>query len=361
MKICLIGNSGFKKHLKDGQTTKFRLYKKKIEDEGCFVYLVDLENFFHNPLLIFYKIKKGVKSCDRIILISGHRACKLLIPYINKINKKYHKPFVLPVIGSGVLHFSVDHLNDEQMNSFYINKDYFLAKKNKRIQLSLSKIDHILLETKLSKEIYQSFYGLNNCSVLNNFRDNVKEVLINQNKHQLKLVYVSRVMAIKGIFDLLEAISFIEYDYILDIYGPKHFSGDEENKFNSLLNNKVSYKGEINNEEVIEVLNKYDLFVFPSRCAYEGTPGVVSEALIAGIPILTSNFPQAPYLLNNNKDSIFYEMYNQQDLRTKLEWCILHKEEIRSMKNNVLNSGRKFTYEYNRFSFLKYVCGIESE
>lgn len=46
MKICLIGNSGVRSNDKGGQTTKLRLYKKKIVDEGFDLTFVDLENFF---------------------------------------------------------------------------------------------------------------------------------------------------------------------------------------------------------------------------------------------------------------------------------------------------------------------------
>ena len=97
-KILLIGNSGLKHHGEDGQTVKVRLYLKKMQDEGFEVQYVDLEGFSKHIFSILSKIRKGIKVCDRIVLISAMRGCKYLIPYINRHNKKYQKPFILPLI-----------------------------------------------------------------------------------------------------------------------------------------------------------------------------------------------------------------------------------------------------------------------
>ena len=89
MRILLIGNSGTISNDKGGQTTKLRLYKKKIEEENFELSYVDLEKFTHNPFYTLRQIKKQIKICDRIVLISGERACRLLIPFINKKNRKF--------------------------------------------------------------------------------------------------------------------------------------------------------------------------------------------------------------------------------------------------------------------------------
>lgn len=357
MRICLIGNSGTKSLDKGGQTTKLRLYKSMIEKEGIDIFFIDLENFFHHPVTIFYKIRKGIKKCDRIVFISGERACKLLVPYILRINKKFNRIFVLPLVGSGLLHYSIDFLTDDKIYDFFVNKDYSCAKKHKNIEKYLKKIDYILPETLLMKDIYETYYHINNCVVLNNFRNSDLTIASNPKNKLFKIIFLSRVMSLKGIFDLLESIKFLNYEYQLDIYGTKHFDSFEDALFNSYLNDKISYKGPIDNSSTIKVIQQYDLFVFPTRATYEGTPGVIAEALLAGTPILTSNFPQAPFLLNDGFDSIFYEMFNIVDLKNKLEWCFKSKEKLRKMRKNAVRSSIKYTYKYNRDIFLEYVCG----
>lgn len=364
MKILLIGNSGIINNYKDGQTTKLRLYKKTMEQEGIDIVFIDLERFFHNPFSILRQIKKQIKICDQIVLISGERACKLLIPFINKHNKKYNKPFILPVVGSGVLHFSIDHLKDEEQVKFIVDGNYSLGKRQKKIEKELKKMTYILPETELMKKVYSEYYHLDNCIVLNNFRVFDEKVDNHQISNPLKLVFLSRVMRLKGIFELIEVVKSINKNGVklcLAIYGDKSLSDEDLKVFNDSLDEQIIYKGSIDNKEVIQTLSKYDLFVFPTNAVYEGTPGVVAESLIAGTPVLSSNFPQANYLLKDGYDSILFKMFDIDDLKEKLIYCINNKDVLFNMRKNALESGKKYLYKHEREKFLKYVCGVEEE
>ncbi len=364
MKILLIGNSGIINNYKDGQTTKLRLYKKTMELEGIDIVFIDLERFFHNPFSILRQIKKNIRICDRIVLISGERACKLLIPFINKHNKKYNKPFILPIVGSGVLHFSIDHLKDEEQVKFIVDGNYSLGQRQKKIEKELKKMTYILPETELMKKVYSEYYHLDNCIVLNNFRVFDEKVDNHQISNPLKLVFLSRVMRLKGIFELIEVVKSINKNGVklcLDIYGDKSLSDEDLKVFNDSLDEQIIYKGSIDNKEVIQTLSKYDLFVFPTNAVYEGTPGVIAESLIAGTPVLSSNFPQANYLLKDGYDSILFKMFDTNDLKEKLIYCINNKDILFNMRKNALESGKKYLYKHEREKFLKYVCGVEEE
>lgn len=362
MKILLIGNAGTKNNLKDGQTTKMRLYHKKIMEEGNEVTLVDLESFFHHPFKVFKSIKVEIKKCDRIVLISGERACKLLIPLINRWNKKRKVPFVLPLVGSGVLHFSIDHLSKDKQLEFINEKKFDLGKKKRKIEKELKKISFILPETELMKDVYESFYGLNNCAVLNNFRDVNLTISVPESSNKLSIVFLSRVMRLKGIFELIDALNKIKkdgFDISLDIYGDLNLSENDMAIFYSKLNENIMYKGGLDNSEVIEKISHYDLFAFPTNAAYEGTPGVIAESLIAGTPVLSSNFPQAKYLLKDGYDSIIYQMFDVNDLEEKTLYCLNNKTKLAKMRANAIKSGEKYLYKNVRDKFLKYVCGVE--
>ena len=365
-RILLIGNSGLKKHGEDGQTIKVRLYLKKIQDEGFLVTFVDLEMFLKNPLTILSKIKKGIKNCDRIVLISAKRGCKTLIPFINRHNKKYQKPFILPLIGTSVLHYSIDKLDDNQKNDFILNHNYSLCKRNKNMSKQLSKITYILPETDSLTEAFKGFYSLNNVYTLNNFREiiNINKKPANDNDC-IRFVFLSRVMRNKGIFDLLSAFEQLSLDYsniVLDIYGKLLLNKEEDQDFQHYLQNSlINYKGAIDNRVVCSTLSQYDFFVFPTRFVGEGTPGVIVESLIGGTPVLTTDFPQAHLLLNNNVDSVFCKMFDEKDLKSKLLYIIMNRKIISNLKRGASASGKKYTYDYERKNFLKHVCGVEEE
>ncbi len=364
MRILLIGNSGILSNNKGGQTTKLRLYKKKMIDEGCEVNFVDLEMFFHSPFNILRRIKKQIKICDRIVLISGERACRILIPFINKNNKKFNKPFILPIVGSGVLHFSIDHLREDDQIKFVVDGNYSLGKKQSKIKKELKKITCILPETELMKKVYSEYYELDNCVVLNNFRDCNKEIIYHKPSGIIKLVFLSRVMRLKGIFELIEAIKNINEDkpkLLLDIYGDKDLNNRDLKLFDASINETIVYKGSIDNEKVIETLANYDLLVFPTNAVYEGTPGVIAESLIAGTPVLSSDFPQAKYLLKEGFDSLLFRMFDSNDLKEKLNFCLNNKPLLNQMRLNALKSGEKYLYSHERTTFLQYVCGKGDE
>ena len=361
--ICLIGNSGLKHHGVDGQTAKVRLYLKKIQDEGFKVRFIDLENFFRHPFSILLKIKRAIKECDRIVLISAERGCKILIPFINFNNKKYKKPVVLPLVGTSVLHYSIDKLTDTDKYEFIASKKYDLCKFDKKTSTQLSQLKYVLPETDVLTEVFTDFYKINNVRTLNNFREaDLRQRTPNKGGNGIKLVFLSRVMREKGIFDILDAVKELNasgYSLQLDIFGKKILNDEDSVLFDTYLDNSIHYRGQVDFSSTVDTLASYDLFIFPTKFIGEGTPGVIVESLIAGTPVLSSNFPQANILLKDGKDSILFDINNYVDLLTKLKAIIDDNKFLEYLTRNALVSGRAFTYSAERNKFLNYICGVE--
>lgn len=361
-RIILVGNSGSMSHGTDGQTVKVRLYLKKIIDEGFEVDFIDLENFSRHPFSILRRIKKAIKQCDRIVLITAERGSKILIPYINKINKKYKKPFIFPLVGTSVLHYSIDKLNDEQKNSFLLNCDFGSIKPKIKLVRELSKITYILPETEQLCEVFRRFYGLSNVYPLTNFRDT--EILTSKKKsvsRPIKLIFLSRVMREKGIFDLIDCVQDInklERIVTLDIYGQLCLDKNDTAMFkNQINNNAISYHGPVDSKNVVDTISKYDIFIFPTRFIGEGVPGVIVESLISGTPVLTSDFPQARTIIQDGYDSISFNMFDKNDLKNKLLHMISDEKILSDLSFGALETGKKFLYSHIRNYFLKFVCG----
>jgi len=363
-KILLIGNKGLKANINDGQTIKVRLYMKKIQDEGFDIDFIDLENFTKKPIRVLRKIKKAIPLCDRIVLITAERGTKLLVPLINKWNKKYNKPFVLPLVGSGILHYAIDNLGDKEKYDFLVNGKYSFTKPSKKLSKQFKKITYILAETDLLTKVCREFYGLNNVYTLNNFRERSLERMLSKDYSKpLKLCFLSRVMKMKGILDLMKVVHEINSNgqvLSLDIYGKKLLSNDEEAVFNKFLDKKIiRYKGLVEYSQVIPTISKYDLFVFPTRFLYEGVPGVIVESLLAGTPILTSNFPQVYQILVDGKDSMMFSLGSEHDLKDKLEFLAKNTNVLDSLRKEAIKSSGKFVYDFERKKFLNFVCGLD--
>lgn len=364
MKVCLIGNNGFGKPVFDGQRIKVRTYKNVLEHEGCAVNLVELDKPLKRIFKIRSNIKKGIKNCDVIVLITSDNGERVLIPFINRINRRYKKRFVFSQIGTSFLYPYIKSFSEEQKSLFFHKHNFLGLKPKKKVVKNLKVIDAILTETELINDAFSKFFSLNNCHFVTNFRfiDQVKSDYRPLNN---KLIYLSRVTARKGIFDLLKVLKDIneneKQNFSLDIYGTIYMDEEEKALFNSFLNEKIAYKGEISQNKIIETFQQYDLLCFPTKCEGEGTPGCVIESLIAGTPVLSSSFTQADELLDNNKNSLIYEFNNNDDMKRKLVSFLGNDELYQTLKSGAFKSGYKFTFSYNRDAFLKIICGDSYE
>lgn len=368
-RILLIGNSGLKKGQMDGQTIKVRLYLKKIKDEGFHVSFVDLEGFAKHPFSTLRKIKFEIKKSDRIVLLTAERGSRILIPFINRVNKKFKKPFIFPLIGTSVLHYSIDTLTIKQKNDFILNCEFGNIKPSKKLLNELSKITYILPETEMLTNVFRQFYRLTNIYTLTNFRE-ILDIKTEANDirpsrlNHLEAIYLSRVIEEKGIIDLLTAIQNVNKNNELvhiNIYGENLLDNEQNKLFKKLTNNSWShYFGPVSFENVIETIRPNDLFIFPTKFVGEGTPGVIVESLLAGVPILSSNFPQATQLLKENYDCILFKMCDTNDLEEKILQIVNDKSLLIKLKEHALISADRYTYNHQRKKFLKYVCGVET-
>ena len=122
--------------------------------------------------------------------------------------------------------------------------------------------------------------------VLENLRQDSAE-------HVWRLVYIARVVPIKGLLDLLSSMEVLTQrgypNLHLDVLGPtEHVPEYYEAclaKIQALgLQDKVTIHGTVN---VREMLDQFDLLVLPSY--NEGQPIVILEAMAAGIPTVGSD------------------------------------------------------------------------
>lgn len=98
---------------------------------------------------------------------------------------------------------------------------------------------------------------------------------------------------VKGLDILLDA-----YDYVrtslgtaghieIHVYGPRIPMLTER----AQRTPGVVVHGPMPNAQMRTELRQYDALAFPSRFAFEGHPGVIVEAFMAGLPVVTSNLP----------------------------------------------------------------------
>ena len=356
--VCLIANNNLGRECYDGQRVKTREYIKIFDSLNIHYELVDIAFFKRNPFKAFHQIKKGIKNNDVVVFMSASRGVKILLPFINHYKIKYRKRLVMPLVGSSVLNFYLNTLNETESRDFFLGKDSSKC-KDKRLIKNLKSIDLILPETELLSQRFKDYYSLNNVKTLVNLRY-FSNSIESKGKNG-KYVFLSRIMRKKGIFDLLEAIVNInktnKEKIYLDIYGEVLLNNEDKEIFESKVdNNFISYKGSLNPDKVIYTLARYNYLVFPTQFVSEGIPGVIVESLIAGTPVISSNYPQVKYLLTENEDSILFEMGNIE----LLERVIIKSQKIdvnEKLIEGSIKNGKRYLFVENRDSFISCIFG----
>lgn len=115
----------------------------------------------------------------------------------------------------------------------------------------------------------------------------------------------------------------------LYIYGEGKLKQKLETLIEELsLQDRVFLMGRVIN--IIEVLQKTDLFVMTSK--YEGMPNALMEAMMVGVPCISSDCKTGPCsLINNQVNGLLYSTGNEIDLIDKLKWCASNTQQLSSL------------------------------
>lgn len=137
--------------------------------------------------------------------------------------------------------------------------------------------------------------GINNSiKVDNSKRIDYYPVIHSKKNDKKKFVFFSRVHPDKGCQEIIQCtkrLNDLGYMFIVDFYGAldKDYK-DFPSRIADIPN--ISYKGylDVTKKEGYDVLATYDVMLFPTYWTGEGFPGVVIDAYIAGLPIISSNW-----------------------------------------------------------------------
>lgn len=107
----------------------------------------------------------------------------------------------------------------------------------------------------------------------------------------LNVILLARIDIQKNIDYAIKAVGMLKIPVVFDIFGTYHdkqYAQDCLALANDVPPNiRVSLKGGIPHHEVMQTLQKYDLFFLPSK--NENFCHVIHEALLSGLPVLTSD------------------------------------------------------------------------
>jgi glycosyltransferase involved in cell wall biosynthesis len=135
-------------------------------------------------------------------------------------------------------------------------------------------------------------------------------------------VCIGRLYEKKGYLELIQAFGTIANKYSntqLIIYGEGSYRPQMESQIAALkLNHQIILVGNVPN--AWQKIYESNCFVFPSR--FEGFSGALVEAMMTGIPIISSDIPMNLEAVENNKTALVHKLKDVTDLANKMEEMI---------------------------------------
>lgn len=165
-----------------------------------------------------------------------------------------------------------------------------------------------------------------------------------------KIVFLSKIRKTKGALILIKAIERVlklnsNIKIELDFYGAIDESFSKEFVQSTNEFDYINYKGIAEPSKVQYVISQYNLFVLPTYYKGEGVPGALIEAMMTGIPIVTTDFRGVDKLITNQMNGIVVAQKCEIELAEAI-LSLYEDENLRGkLSQNVLETSKKFDIE----------------
>lgn len=198
----------------------------------------------------------------------------------------------------------------------------------------------ILLTNTLYKDIKKYVRPSDVFICPNGIPDNTVLVSDNKLSTETQILFLSNMIATKGVWELVEAC------HIIKEKGKKvtcHFVGKwsdiTESDFNSVIAQKeltdyVIAHGAQYGEEKNKFFQDADIFAFPTYYPNECFPVVLLEAMQQKLPCISTNEGGIPDIIDEGKTGFIVEKKNAEQLANKLIYLIEHPEQRKEMGKN---------------------------
>lgn len=218
--------------------------------------------------------------------------------------------------------------------------------KDRSYKKWISNYKQIYVET-LSMKYKLEKLDINNVSVYPNCREKPKdEILINKREGKLRCVFFSMIYPEKGVDIILEAaagLSKIEFDFWGDIN--TNYKEEFLQTISKLSNCRYRGVFKSNEDNVYQLLNSYDVLLFPTRCKGEGVPGVLIEAKLSGLPAIVSNLAYNAEIVKNATEGIVLKENSNLCLKETIELLDKDRDLLNSLKIGSHKSAGKYYIE----------------
>ncbi|MFZ5858228.1 MAG: glycosyltransferase family 4 protein [Chloroflexota bacterium] len=288
----------------------------------------------------FEKVKRSVMilprfihelpRCDAALVFANDLFAITLAPILLLFAKLFRKPFYLKPVGAGL-----DLFINAQKKIF---REYLL--------FVLRSVDGILTQTQMLKNDLQKM-GLVNAHYLPGCRPlaSISQTAIERGD-EFRLIYLGHITRLKGILYLIESLGILSKTcpkkVTCDFFGPIHDELREE--FNAGLKSQPNarYCGVAEAGTGPQLIAHYDALVLPTYYDTEGQPGVLIEAMHAGVPVIATQVRTFPELIEHGVNGLLVPLQDPISLANAIETLAENSDLYKQMAEANRQKGHEF-------------------
>lgn len=329
-KVIVVGNFSFGQEAFNGQTVKTRDYhhylSQRFGNEN--VRALDTFNWKKHKLKIFFNLVKACAKNENVVLMLGINSAKIIVPLVTFLKKIFRFKIFFPVVGGGFMYEFDNH---------------------KRLKKSLSKVDAVLFETQMMVNVFREkgFTNIFYAPVFSRRKYNGELEILERTK-PFKFCTYSRVCREKGITTAIDTVKkvneyFGETVCTLDVFGEPY--EDYKQEFEQKLKECEGFvfsKPYLKGDGVINTLSEYSLMLFPTYYEGEGFPIAIVECMLAGVPVIASDWHFNSEIVINNQTGYVYSLENKDEIVDIIIDLVKNPEKIYKLRQNCVENAKNF-------------------
>jgi glycosyltransferase involved in cell wall biosynthesis len=281
-------------------------------------------------VLILPRYLYEIPRCDAVLVFANDLFAITLAPLLLFLAKLFRKPFYLKPVGAGL-----DLFINAQKKIF---REYLL--------FVLRSVDGILTQTQLLKNDLRKL-GCTNAHYLPGCRP-LSSVIETPKEHdnEFRLIYLGHITRLKGILYLLESLRILSrtcsQKVTCDFFGPIHDELRDEFLEGLKSLPGARYCGVAEAGTGPQLIAGYDALVLPTYYDTEGQPGVLIEAMHAGVPVISTQVRTFPELITDGVNGFLVPLQDGDSLADAIKQLAENPDLTKRMGDANRQKGQEF-------------------
>ena len=324
------------------------------------------DTFFYNARFqqaCFNYVPRLIKE-ENIDLIHSHTAH---MPDLQLMFRRLGKPTVTTVhttirsqrLGTKFSQKSVNHFERSEKATYLmypalrIAEELYFSKKRSYITPSnwMKKWLNHNVHTNGSVKVIPNAIDINDYKISTN-----QELPLDEFNEKI-ILYVGRLLAMKGVDTLIEAIPKIlsavgKTGFLFIFAGPGDVSGYVNKVRQMGIERNCLFMGPLSRESTIQLMGAAELVIVPSFL--ENCPYVVLEAMACGTPVIASKVGGIPEMIDNKNNGVLFEPGSSEGLTNAIV-SVLADSSLRSLMSQGAKDkiAKNFSWEVNMGKYLE--------